>query len=170
MSKDLEEQLDELGPAYREVVSRLRAAAAGEFGATGEGGRAQAHPARLGPWLWTSLLAASLLLALGLAVFVQAARGPGSQASSPLGLQAAKRPGVYTVRVTDAAREYTLAVVRSDEAVQEMIRTQKPDGGWQNDFLTRRNAEALRHAPGEAARIAYKKAVRNLRAKGCRPY
>ena len=169
MSKDLEKQLDELGPAYREVVARLRAAA-GEFRATSEGDRAQAHPARLGPWLWPSLLAASLLLALGLAVVFQAARVPGSQTSSPAGLLASKQPGVYTVRVTDAAREYTLAVVRSDEAVQEMIRTQRPDGGWQNDFLTRRNAEALRHAPGEAARIAYKKAVRNLRAKGGRPY
>lgn len=50
--------------------------------------------------------------------------------------------------------------------VDEMIATQNPDGGWKNDFLTRRNAAALKLCGDPAARIAYKKAVRNLRAHG----
>ena len=56
-------------------------------------------------------------------------------------------------------------IVRDDKAVQEMIRTQRPDGGWANDFLTRQNAAALRLCPGEKAQIAYRRAVRNLRLR-----
>ena len=55
------------------------------------------------------------------------------------------------------AREYRMSV-------DEMLATQNPDGSWQNDFLTRRNAAALRGIP--AARVSYKKAVRYLNAKG----
>ena len=58
-----------------------------------------------------------------------------------------------------APREYRATVA-------EMIATQNPDGSWQNDFLTRRNAEALKVCGDPAARIAYKKAVRNLRTRG----
>ena len=47
-----------------------------------------------------------------------------------------------------------------------MIATQNPDGSWQNDFLTRRNAAALKVCGDPAAQIAYKKAMRNLRARG----
>ena len=50
--------------------------------------------------------------------------------------------------------------------VDEMIATQNPDGSWKNDFLTRRNAAALKGASGPAAAIAYKKAMRNLRTRG----
>ena len=50
--------------------------------------------------------------------------------------------------------------------VLEMIATQNPDGSWKNDFLTRRNAAALRICSDPAAQIAYKKAVRNLRLRG----
>ena len=39
-------------------------------------------------------------------------------------------------------------------------------GSWQNDFLTRRNAAALKVCGDPAAQIAYKKAMRNLRARG----
>ena len=47
-----------------------------------------------------------------------------------------------------------------------MIATQNPDGSWKNDFLTRRNAAALRASSDPAAQIAYKKAMRNLRTRG----
>ena len=47
-----------------------------------------------------------------------------------------------------------------------MIATQNADGSWKNDFLTRRNADALKGCADPAAQIAYKKAMRNLRAHG----
>ena len=47
-----------------------------------------------------------------------------------------------------------------------MIATQNPDGSWKNDFLTRRNAAALRGSSNPAAQVAYKKAMRNLRSRG----
>ena len=50
--------------------------------------------------------------------------------------------------------------------ISEMIVTQNPDGSWKNDFLTRRNAAALKVCGDPAAQIAYKKAVRNLRLRG----
>ena len=50
--------------------------------------------------------------------------------------------------------------------ISEMIATQNPDGSWKNDFLTRRNAAALKACGDPAARIAYKKAARNLRLRG----
>jgi hypothetical protein len=81
---------------------------------------------------------------------------------------AAPSERVYAVRVSDAAREYQLAVVRDDRAVQEMIRTQRADGGWGSDFLTRQNAAALRLCAGEDARLAYRRAARNLRLRGLR--
>ena len=53
--------------------------------------------------------------------------------------------------------------------ISEMIATQNPDGSWKNDFLTRRNAAALRVCDDPAARIAYKKALRYLNFKGLLP-
>ena len=50
--------------------------------------------------------------------------------------------------------------------VAEMIATQNPDGSWKNDFLTRRNAAALKVCGDPAAQVAYKKAMRNLRSRG----
>ena len=63
------------------------------------------------------------------------------------------------VRMVRRHREYRATVA-------EMIATQNPDGSWQNDFLTRRNAAALKVCGDPAAQIAYKKAMRNLRARG----
>ena len=142
MSRDLERTLEEMGPAYREVVARLRRAP-----------EVAPRAARL-PWRRAVLAAASLVLVIGLTAVIV-----GSVAKK----DAAR---LYTVRVTDAAREYLLAEIRNDEAVKEMIRTQNPDGSWKNDFLTRRNAAALQNCTGTDAKIAYKKAVRNLRSKG----
>ena len=131
MSRDLEEQLDEMGPEYRAVVMRLRAAREAQgIGDRGSG---------IGGWL----VAASLLVILGLGVFF-----PTSQ---PLNLS--------TSQPAYGAHEYQMGVA-------EMIATQNPDGSWKNDFLTRRNAAALKVCGDPAAQIAYKKALRNLRSRG----
>ena len=141
MSKDLEETLNELGPDYRAVVGRLRVG--GEPSSVGIIG------GRRGPtyvWLtWNprALVAASLLVLIGLTV-VHLSQ---SQTSN------------LKPQTSSCPREYRASV-------DEMIATQNPDGSWQNDFLTRRNAEALKVCGDPAARIAYKKAVRNLRSRG----
>ena len=128
MNRDLEEQLDEMGPAYRAVVARLRAAR--------EAGEDLRHK--------SYLTAASVLVLLALAVVLIQPHG-----------RTAARPNVPA----NGPREYRATVA-------EMIATQNADGSWKNDFLTRRNAEALRPCSDPAARIAYKKAIRNLRSKG----
>ena len=135
MSRDLEEQLDEMGPEYRAVVMRLRAGheAADVLNVF------RPRPKVLRP----VLAAASLLVIVGFGVFF-------------LGLQDFRHE---TKDVRFAPREY-----RAD--VSEMIATQNPDGGWKNDFLTRRNAAALKLCSDPAAQIAYKKAARNLRLRG----
>ena len=144
MNRDLENQLNEMGPAYRAVVARLRAG--------GEADSAGLIGGRRGPtfiWLtWNPrrLVAASLVALLGLAVFFQAVRTPQNAATSDI----------------RAPREYRASVA-------EMIATQNPDGSWTNDFLTRRNAAKLKASGDPAARIAYKKAARYLTAKGLAP-
>ena len=142
MSRDLEEQLDEMGPAYRAVVARLRAGREAEPG--GRGARSSSGTRDSSFSRQAYLVAASLLVAVALGVFF-------SQSVNP--------PISQSVNSPRAPREYGMSV-------PEMLATQNPDGSWQNDFLTRRNAEALRLCAGEEARIAYKKAMRNLRARG----
>lgn len=149
MTKDLEETLRELGAEYRPVVERLRGAYAPAGRAHGDGAGREASFA---PWGAALLAAAAVVALLGVGAFFR-------------GGEPAK---VYTVRATDAAHEYMLAVVRDDAAVKEMIRTQRPDGGWGSDFLTRQNAAALRLCQGEAAQLAYRRAMRNLRIRGLR--
>ena len=75
-----------------------------------------------------------------------------------LALSAVFRPASPAPAERSLPREYRMTV-------DEMIASQNPDGSWQNDFLTRRNAEALRTRTDEASRIAYKKAMRNLRLR-----
>lgn len=128
MSKDLEEQLNEMGPEYRAVVMRLRAA---------QGIRDQ------GSGIKGWLVAASLLVVVGLGIFFTT--------SQPFNLS--------TSQPSYGAHEYQMDVA-------EMIATQNPDGSWKNDFLTRRNAAALKGSSNPAAAIAYKKAMRNLRTRG----
>ena len=133
MSRDLEEQLDEMGPEYRAVVMRLREAreATQGIGDRGSGIRG---------WL----VAASLLVILGLsAIFIQSNNRTIEQSNNSL-----FGPSEYRA------------------SVSEMIATQNPDGSWKNDFLTRRNAAALKVCGDPAARVAYKKAMRNLRSRG----
>ena len=127
MNRDLEEQLNEMGTEYRAVVARLRASCS------------VPRASRPLPYL----IAASLLVILGLGVFFSA--------SQPLNLS--------TSQPAYGAHEYQMDVA-------EMIATQNPDGSWKNDFLTRRNAEALKVCGDPAAQVAYKKAIRNLRSRG----
>ena len=131
MSKDLEEQLDEMGPEYRAVVMRLRAAREAQ-GVRGQGSGIKG-------WL----VAASLLVVVGLGIFFTT--------SQPFNLS--------TSQPSYGAHEHQMDVT-------EMIATQNPDGSWKNDFLTRRNAAALKGSSNPAAAIAYKKAMRNLRTRG----
>ena len=90
------------------------------------------------------LAAASLLVFLGLSIVFIQSNGRTAEQSNNLSF---------------APREYRASV-------DEMIATQRSDGSWQNDFLTRRNAAALKDCTRPAARIAYKKAMRNLRTRG----
>ena len=146
MTKDLEETLQELGPGYRAVVDRLVA---------GDALPAMPQPRRLFAFRPAVLAAASVVAMLGAVAVLTGRHGDSASVAA-----------CYTVRATDALNEYRLAEVRGDEAVKEMIRTQNPDGSWKNDFLTRRNADALAARPEAAAQIASKKARRNLRARG----
>lgn len=165
MNRDLEEQLGELGDGCRAVVDRLTRSA--EVEPRADGAKRPTTYCNMSYVLrrhrgW--LVAASLLVLAGLAVVFCPTTDSGERRAAEG--RRKDRPDVYTVRVTDAATEYTLAHIRSDEAVKEMIRTQNADGGWKNDFLTRQNAEALKLCGSEEAKIAYKKAMRNLRARG----
>ena len=160
MTEDLERTLAELGPGYREVVGRLKAAPCPW---ADEAWRAErpAGGSRVGRGFMRAtgyLAAASLLAVVGLCVVFGVARTRGARPATP--------ERIYTVRATTAENEYRLALIRDDAAVQEMIRTQNPDGSWKNDFLTKRNAEALKGCRSPEAQVAYKKAIRNLRARG----
>ena len=147
MNRDLDEQLNEMGPDYRAVALRLRAAREAESfcrsgrssGSSQSSRSSGASTARKSAYL----VAASLLVILGFGFFFL-------------------RPLDIRPKTQDAgfgAREYRASV-------SEMIATQNPDGSWQNDFLTRRNAAALKGCGDPAAQIAYKKAMRNLRTRG----
>ena len=143
MSRDLEETLAGMGPEYRAVVARLRGAReAADFRRdTFDAGRRGfvSEVFRLKSYL----TAASLLVIFGLGVFFATSQPRNLATSQP----------VY------GAHEYQMDVL-------EMIATQNPDGSWKNDFLTRRNAAALKVCGDPAAQVAYKKAVRNLRVRG----
>ena len=146
MNADLEETLDELGPEYRAVAARLRAAREVEPSGT----CAFSFP-RTEWWRRAGYLAAaSLAVALGIALFCQDA------AVSP------REP--YA-----GAKVYTVAYAPTEEALEIIVASQKADGSWSNDFLTRQNAAALRASGDERMRIAYRRAVRYLRTKGLSP-
>ena len=138
MTDDLDETLRGLGPGYREVVGRLLAA--------------RETPSRFralhfGPIGRCLVAASAAIAAVGFAAFF--AFAPSRCAS-----QAASFGG-----------EYRLALVADDASLREIIRTQNADGSWKTAFLTKRNAAALRGMGTEEARVAYKKAMRNLRIR-----
>lgn len=138
MNADLENTLKELGPEFRGVVDRLCAAQEVE---------PRVRPVvRPGWWRRAAVLvAASLLVVVGFTVVTS--RTPQS--------------------VTSEVGPYTLALQSDDRAISELVRTQRADGSWENDFLTRQNAAALKDVA--TAKIAYRRAVRYLRAKGLVP-
>ena len=143
MNRDLDEQLNEMGPEYRAVVARLRASG------RAEDFRRETRDGRRGFMsevfrLKSYLTAASLLVLLGLGVVFLGRKDMRRETGDAAGY---------------GAREYRASVA-------EMIATQNPDGSWKNDFLTRRNAAALKVCGSPAAQVAYKKAVRNLRSRG----
>ena len=141
MNADLELELQE-HPELRPVADRLRAGR--ELVAERTIPARRPFPAARVYRVAGSLAAASLLAAVGLFVWLRPA------------------PSRQTVwRGAYGAREYRLTA-------EEMVATQNPDGSWQNDFLTQRNAALMRHVP--AAAIAYKRAVRYLRSKGMTPF
>ena len=142
MNRDLEEQLNELGPDYRAVVARLKSA-----GETAWPIMAKETRGSSGTRGW--LIAASVTLVVGLGV--------------ALGLSC---PGYRFCHARLASPCARLAPREYRASVDEMIATQNADGSWQNDFLTRRNADALKSCGDPAAQVAYKKALRNLRAHG----
>ena len=137
MNGDLEATLDELGPEYRAVVARLRGARElQEIGRPVFRLRSEV--------LRPVLAAASLLVFAGLGVVFLGRKDFRRETSDAVGY---------------GPREYRLTVA-------EMVASQNADGSWANDFLTRHNAEVLRQSADPAARIAYKKALRNLRSRG----
>ena len=138
MNADLEKSLEELGPGCGEVVARLKNACEIECGP----GRRATGGSRFVRGSY--LAAAALLLVAALAIHFRPVT-PDSQRSAR--------------HSTPAPREYAMTTA-------EMIDSQNPDGSWANDFLTRRNAAALRPLTDAASRVAYKKAVRNLRLRG----
>lgn len=146
MNADLENTVGELGPEYRDVVARLRAAREVEpvrFGLK------DLAPVRTARSPLSYLVAASLVAALALAALYVAPRGGGA-ADVPL-----------TV--------YTVAYAPTEEALELIVASQRADGSWSNDFLTRQNAAALRASDDERMRVAYRRAVRYLRTKGLSP-
>ena len=146
MNGDLEKTLNELGPEYRDVVARLRSAREVEPSGT----RAFSLP-RTEWWRHVGyLVAASLLVALGLSIFMQDA------ANAP------REP--YA-----GAKVYTVAYAPTEEALEIIVASQRADGSWTNDFITRQNAAALRASEDERMKIAYRRAVRYLRSKGLAP-
>ena len=150
MNADLEETVGELGPGYRDVVARLRAAREVEPGKAPVTGRAGAAPWCAARSPFSYLVAASLVAALALAVLYVMPRGGSTAAEVPL-----------TV--------YTVAYAPTEEALEAIVASQRADGSWSNDFLTRQNAAALRASDEDRMRVAYRRAVRYLRSKGLAP-
>lgn len=147
MNADLEATLNELGPDCRAVVVRLRAAATV---APRRPARVRVLPPlpRRAVWLPRAgfLAAASLFAAIALSIFLQ----PSAPAAIPA-----------------AARIYTIAYAPNEAALQEIVASQRADGSWGSDFLTRQNAAALRGVA--AARVPYLRAVRYLKSRGLDP-
>lgn len=118
----------------------------------------QPEPVKAPVWKRPSFLAAASLIALLGGVSVSR-------------LDFLSRPGASeSAAAEDAVKRrltaFMLAEEKSREAIDEIIRTQNPDGSWQTDFLTRRNADALLACSSPEAKLAYRKAMRNLRARG----
>ena len=143
MNADLENTLAGLGADARRMVSAMKGAFPEECRAGGE----PRSRRQVLPWL---AAASGLAAASVAAVFAFRAAIPPP----------AENGGVHP----RAPREYTLALAGGADDIVEIIRTQRPDGSWGNDFLTAQNALALeRH--GETG-VPYRRAKRYLRSRG----
>ena len=142
MNADLKATLKELGPEYRSVVRRLRRG----YEPAETGGGLSLPWGRLG-LAAACLTAASFALCLAVGLL-----GGDSAAVLPRG-----------------AAVYTAACAPDGARVRSILADQRPDGSWTTDFLTRQNAAALEACDDEAARVAYRRAVRYLRRKGLAP-
>ena len=156
MTKDLEDTIKELGPGYKEVVDRLLAPYAN---AESQIARfptvTESEPSRLAR-ISRYLLAASILIALAFGVIFMHPKTDYPIASSS---------SEDSVKLQEP-NSYTLAYM-GNSAKDEIIRTQNPDGSWENDFMTMQNAAALRVI--DSTCIAYRKALRYLRSRGLSP-
>lgn len=148
MTEDFKETLDELGPEYIQVVDKLKNL--GEIET--RNGRFFAKRSvffkRNGV-----LLAASLTLVIAMTFYFVKSNWD--------------KKGIAEIDIS-ASKPYFLAFNLTDErSIEEIKRTQKPDGSWNNDLLTRQNATALMKV--DKSSLAYRKAMRYLRSKGLSP-
>lgn len=148
MTEDFKETLDELGPEYIQVVDKLKNL--GEI--EPRNGRFLVKRSvffkRIGV-----LLAASLTLVIAMTFYFIKSNWD--------------KKGIAEIDIS-ASKPYFLAFNLTDErSIEEIKRTQKPDGSWNNDLLTRQNATALMKV--DKSSLAYRKAMRYLRSKGLSP-
>ena len=150
MSADLEATLNELGPDCRAVVDRLRAGRTVEpaFDLAAVDGDACGKTRYWIAWRPVWCVAASILVLLGVGLFLRA-----------------REESVPALPVT----VYTVAYAPTEEALGIILASQRADGSWDNDFITRQNAAALRNVSDEKTQIAYRRAVRYLKSKGLAP-
>lgn len=146
MTKDLEETLSSLGPEYGNMVACMK----GAFD--------KPLSRKCTIWRKPSLLAAATLVAfLGGASVLCLQFSAGAKARGGAVAEGASKKRLSA---------FMLANEKTSDAISEIIRTQNPDGSWQTDYLTRKNADALFSSRDPAAKLAYRKAMRNLRARG----
>lgn len=148
MTEDFKETLNELGPEYIQVVDKLKNL--GEI--EPRNGRFFVKRSvffkRIGV-----LLAASLTLVIAMTFYFVKSNWD--------------KKGIAEIDIS-ASKPYFLAFNLTDErSIEEIKRTQKPDGSWNNDLLTRQNATALMKV--DKSSLAYRKAMRYLRSKGLSP-
>lgn len=148
MTEDFKETLDELGPEYIQVVDKLKNL--GEI--EPRNGRFFVKRSvffkRIGV-----LLAASLTLVIAMTFYFVKSNWD--------------KKGIAEIDIS-ASKPYFLAFNLTDaKSIEEIKRTQKPDGSWHNDLLTRQNATALMKV--DKSSLAYRKAMRYLRSKGLSP-
>lgn len=150
MTKDLEQTLNELGPDFTPFARRVKAAYQ-PLDRVNFAALKTPHPGRATTWSVGYLVAASILVFIGLGVIFQAHHVQNQISSS-------------SSRII-----YTVAYAPTEEALASIVHSQRADGSWENDFLTQQNAAVLRSSTRMEERIAYKKAVRYLRTRGLKP-
>ena len=148
MTEDFKETLDELGPEYIQVVDKLKNL--GEI--EPRNGRFFVKRSvffkRIGV-----LLVASLTLVIAMTFYFVKSNWD--------------KKGIAEIDIS-ASKPYFLAFNLTDaKSIEEIKRTQKPDGSWNNDLLTRQNATSLMKV--DKSSLAYRKAMRYLRSKGLSP-